>query len=131
MSSPIGLNHIAMSVPSGTLTDEFCAEFLEFYGEMLGWRELEPLRLPDRLTISVGPHSYINVRERPDVMVCHGYEHFGIIVGSADDAEQLWARLDADPREVHLESLSTGDDGYRSFRFRYLLPFAVEIQYFP
>jgi hypothetical protein len=40
-------------------------------------------------------------------------------------------QLDRDPRDVHLEPFMTGDDGYRSFRFRYLLPLAVEVQYLP
>jgi hypothetical protein len=64
-------------------------------------------------------------------MVCSGYEHFGIVVESAEEAERLWKQLDSDPRDVLLEPLSSGDDGFRSFRFRYLLPLAVEVQYFP
>ena len=122
MSEPTGLNHVAMSVAPGTLTDEFRSELLAFYGDRLGWREMEELRLPDRLTVSVGPHSYLNVRERPDPMVCSGYEHFGIVVESTESAEALWHALDGDPRDVQLEPLSAGEDGYRSFRFRHLLP---------
>ena len=131
MPTPTGLNHIAMSVPSGTLTEEYRAQLLEFYGRLFGWRELESLRLSDRLTLSVERHSYVNIRERPDSMVCHGYEHFGIVVRSSEEAEHLWAVLDGDPRDVHLEPLTSGEDGYRSFRFRHLLPLAVEVQFFP
>src|SRR5438552_1653536 len=79
MSVPTGLNHVAMSVPSGTLVDRFRAELLEFYGSLFGWSEIESLRLPDRLTVSIGRHCYLNVRERPDPMVCSGYEHIGIV----------------------------------------------------
>ena len=131
MAEPTGLNHVAMSVPSGTLTDAYRAELLEFYAALFGWREIESLRLPDRLTVSVGRHGYVNIRERPDPMVCSGYEHFGIVVESTDLVERLWKQLDRDPRDVQLEPLTTGDDGYRSFRFRYLLPLTVEVQYFP
>jgi hypothetical protein len=63
-------------------------------------------------------------------MVCTGYEHFGIVVSSTDEAEDLWHRLDTDPRDVNLEPL-TDDHGVRSFRFRHLLPLAVEVQSFP
>jgi len=52
MAVPTGLNHVAMSVPSGTLTDGFRAELLELYGRLFDWSEIESLRLPDRLTIS-------------------------------------------------------------------------------
>ena len=130
MPVPPGLSHVAMSVPEGTLTEAVRTELREFYGAHLGWRELEDLRLPDRLTFAVGRHTFVNIRERADVMVCHGYEHFGIVVGSAHDAERIWDALDADDRDVHLEPLQRGDDGYRSFRFRYLLPMAIEIQAF-
>jgi hypothetical protein len=131
LAAPTGLNHVAMSVPSGTLTDDYRAELLEFYGALFDWREIESLRLPDRLTIRVGKYTYVNVRERPDPMVCSGYEHFGIVVSSADEAEELWHRLDADPRDVNLEPLTTDDNGVRSFRFRHLLPLTVEVQSFP
>ena len=131
MAFPTGLNHVAMSVPSGTHTDGFRTELLELYGRLFDWSEIESLRLPDRLTISVGRRCYLNLRERSDPMVCSGYEHFGIVVASTDEAERLWKLLDADPRDMNLEPLATGDDGYRSFRFRYLLPFTVEVQFFP
>ena len=46
------LSHVAMSVPAGTLTDDFRARVLDFYGRVFGWQEMESLRLPDRLTIA-------------------------------------------------------------------------------
>ena len=130
MAVPTGLSHVAMSVPAGTLTDDYRTELLEFYGGLFGWREMESLRRPDRLTISVGTHTYVNVRERADPMVCSGYEHFGIVVASAEEVERLWRELDADPRAVHLEPLSSDDRGLTTFRFRHLLPLAVEVQAF-
>jgi catechol 2,3-dioxygenase-like lactoylglutathione lyase family enzyme len=126
-----GLSHIAMSVPAGTLTDEHRAELLDFYGRHFGWREIESLRLPDRLTMSIGGNCYINIRERSESATYLGYEHFGLLVESPDDADRIWAGLESDGRDVHLEPLSSGDDGYRSFRFRYLLPLAVEVQFIP
>src|SRR5918994_4983767 len=52
-----GFSHVTMNVPEGTLTEEYRARLLEFYGRMLGWREMESLRLPDRLTVAVGSSS--------------------------------------------------------------------------
>ena len=126
-----GLSHIAMSVSQGTLNDEYRTELLGFYGDYFGWSEIEQLRLPDRMTLSVGGRCYVNIRERPESMVCLGYEHFGLLVGSPEEADELWTRLDAEPREVNLESMSSSDDGFRSFRFRYLMPLAVEVQFLP
>jgi hypothetical protein len=132
MAAAPALSHVAMSVPSGTLTDEFRARLVDFYGRILGWYEIESLRLPDRLTLALGaPLNYVNVRERPDVMVCTGYEHFGVMVGSAEEFRRIWDSLSAEPGDVELEPFPDRADGGGSFRFRHLLPMAVEVQFFP
>jgi hypothetical protein len=131
MPKSTGLNHVAMSVPRGTLSDENRARLAEFYGEHLGWREIDDLRLPDRLTFAVGGRTYVNIRERDDAMVCHGYEHFGLTLSTVDDVESLWADLEGDDRVDELAPMERGDDGYRVFRFRYLLPMLVEVQHLP
>ena len=125
-----GLSHVAMSVPVGTLTDEYRSQLLEFYGRMLGWTEMASLRLADRLTVAVGSLSYINIRERADSMVSHDYEHFGVLVRSADEFRQVWMDLANAQIDVQLEPFSTNAKGEGSFRFRYLLPMAVEVQYY-
>lgn len=63
-------------------------------------------------------------------MVSNSYEPFGILVRSAEEFRQLWADLANEQIDVQLEPLSTNDDGEGSFRFRYLLPMAVEVQYY-
>ena len=130
MPQSSALSHVAMSVPDGTLTDGYRVRLLEFYGRLLGWREMESLRRPDRLTIEVGRSSYINVRERPDSMVTHGYDHFGVLIRSAAELQELWAQLADEDEDVQLEPLSTNDHGEGSFRFQYLLPMAVEAQFY-
>ena len=125
------LNHVAMSVASGTLTDEWRAELLEFYGALFGWREIESLRLPDRLTILVGQRTYVNIRERAEPMICSGYEHFGVVVASGAEVEEIWNRLDASPLDLELEPLNIENGGLRSLRFRFMLPLAVEVQFLP
>ena len=124
------LSHVAMSVPPGTLTDEWRARVLDFYGELFGWREMDELRLPDRLSIAVGA-SYINVRERSDAPAYNGYEHFGVVFPSADEVRQLWNAVSKSDAGVTLEPLSEPFDGFLSFRMRYLLPLTIEVQYFP
>ena len=125
------LNHVAMSVASGTLTDEWRADLLEFYGALFGWREIESLRVPDRLTILVGQHTYVNIRERAEPMICSGYEHFGVVVSSGDEVEEIWNRLDASPLDLELEPLNIENGGFRSLRFRFMLPLALEVQFLP
>ena len=124
------LSHVAMSVPPGTLTDEWRTRVLDFYGELFGWKEMDAFRLPDRLTIAVGA-SYINVRERDDAPAYNGYEHFGVAFRSSDELRTVWDNANKHPGAVTLEPLQESDDGFLSFRLRYLLPLTIEAQFFP
>jgi predicted enzyme related to lactoylglutathione lyase len=130
MSKSQALSHVAMSVPAGTLTDEYRARVLEFYGRVFGWSEMESLRRPDRMTIAVG-RDYINVRERDDAASYTGYEHFGVSFPTAEEIQSTWERANADTGDVTLGPLETSGDGFMSFRLQYLLPLTVEAQYFP
>jgi hypothetical protein len=129
MARAIRLNHVAMTVPSNSLTDEFRAQVAEFYGPLLGWREIEALRLPDRMTIAVGQGTYINLRERDEVMHTSGYEHFGVVVSTAEEVGEVRDAVIA--RGIAASEFSTGDGSYLSFRFQHLLPLAVEVQHLP
>jgi hypothetical protein len=118
-----------MSVAEGTLTPAFRAEVVEFYSDLFQWAEIESLRLPDRMTLAVGGRAYINIRERPAPMVCSGYEHLGVLLDSPEAVEETWSMLASDARDVGLEELQRGENGYRGFRFRHLLPLAIEVQF--
>ena len=124
------LSHVAMSVPAGTLTDEYRSRVLEFYGRVFGWHEIESLRRPDRLTIAVGAN-YINVRERDDAATYTGYEHFGVSFPTAEELRATWERAHRDNADATLEPIEESADGFATFRLRYLLPLTVEAQYFP
>ncbi len=125
------LSHVAMSVPPGTLTDEWRKQVLDFYGELFGWTEMDSLRLPDRLTIAVGA-SYINVRERADAPAYNGYEHFGVVFRSSDEMRRVYENASKhDAAGITLEPFQESSDGFLSFRLRYMLPLTVEAQCFP
>lgn len=123
------ITHVAMSVPVGGLSEDRRVAIIDFYGRIFGWREMVSLRLPDRLTISVGPSDYINIRERADPMECSGYEHFGLAVTSAERVHSLWNELARREDGIQVDPIETFQDGSCSFRFRHLLPLAIEIQF--
>ena len=125
------LSHVAVSVPVGMLDDQFRDRVRGFYGDAFEWREIDELRLPDRLTLAVGDRCYLNIREREEPMTCSGYEHVGVAMSSPEAVDALWARLRATDDDLELSELKRGNDGYRSFRFRHLLPMAIEVQHFP
>jgi len=124
------LSHVAMSVPPEAFTDEWRKQVLDFYGEVFGWEELDSLRLPDRMTIAVGAQ-YVNVRARDDAPTYNGYEHFGVLFSSADELRAVWTALNNHEAAIELPPINESADGFLSFRFRHLLPLAVEPQYFP
>lgn len=112
-----------MSVPAGTLTDAFRDEVLTFYGEVFGWREMDKLRRDDRLTIAVAAKAYVNLRERDDYANI-SYEHFGVMVDSAEALDELRAAVVA--HEIDVEDSPES----QLFRFKHLLPMAIEVQFF-
>ena len=123
------LTHVAMAVPRGTLTPTFRSEVLAFYGGVFGWREMAGLSSGERLTIAVARHAYLNVRETETASEQLAYEHFGVLVDSEESVAGLWEEVRA--RGADPEAIERPVDGYPSFRFRHLLPMAIEVQYFP
>ena len=124
-----GLSHLAVSLAPGTLSDDYRAQVLDFYGAILGWREIEQLRRPDRMTLAVGPASYLNLREQDEPATFHGYDHFGVLVGSEAELRELWDELDRHHPDVTLRAISGGGNTL-TFRMQHLLPVAVEVQFF-
>src|SRR5687768_3144491 len=86
------LTHVAMAVAPGTLTPAYCDAVREFYGDVFGWRELEELRRPDRLTIAIANRSYVNLREHESASTLT-YEHFGVLVRSAEAVVAIRDRI--------------------------------------
>ncbi|HUP84158.1 MAG TPA: VOC family protein [Acidimicrobiales bacterium] len=123
-----GLTHVAMAVRPGTLTPTFRSEVLSFYGGVFGWRELEELSSAERLTIAVAPQAYLNMRET-DAATDVTYEHFGVLVESDEAVREIWEDVRA--RGASPDPVDRPVDGHPSFRFRHLLPMAIEVQFFP
>jgi len=131
MPATSGLNHLAMSVPTGTLTPEWRAAFFAVYGRVFGWTEIENGTRSDRMTVATGGSCYLNVREREQPMTCTDYEHFGVVVESADEVEQFWARLVGSAADIELEDVHYRAGGVVSFKVRHMLPMTMEIQFLP
>ena len=130
--------HFAMSVSRATFTDEFVTEVLGFYKEYFGWSEALALRLHgERLTVYTASNQYVNIRASDSPMVTSGYEHLGFAVESHQHLVNLHDRLSRCASQDGRASLTpinfteVGDEQVYSFRFAFLLPVALEIQYFP
>ena len=127
MPVTMGLSHIAVSVPGGTLTQDWRSAFFDFYGGIFGWTEIENVARADRLNVAIGDSCYLSIRERQEPMACTEYEHFGLVVESTDDVEHLWAQVNMACSDV--ADIRRRPSGTQAFKFHHMLPLTMEIQY--
>lgn len=62
-------------------------------------------------------------------MIAGAYEHFGVLVRSAEEVHQL--RAEAEALGAIPGAVEEPVDGHPTFRLRHLLPMAIEVQFFP
>ena len=130
------LSHVAMTVPRALFTEAYLDRLRAFYGELLGWHELPALSIPgERLFIQL-PRSdqYLNVRASDRPMGVSGYEHIGVLMDTQAEVRDLHAGIRA--RADALDDLECDPDvreayggNVLTFRFRYLMPLSIEVQY--
>jgi len=129
------LSHIAMTVSRESYTSEYLDELSRFYKATLGWRVDDNLSIPnERLFIAISKDQYLNVRAADEPMATSGYEHLGIYLDSSDDVHAMHAKVIEEARsERNLEIdklVQVLYDGIlTTFRFRYLMPLAIEVQF--
>jgi hypothetical protein len=149
------LSHCAITIPRGTLTSEYRADLVEFYGEVFGFGvspvEAQPStqragRNMVTLVLDEGYEHFLVLLESDMPIDVRDVEHFGIEVTSSDELDRLYGRCvefqRRDPR-LWLSSLPArtpqpqpeydnwtqrGIDR-RAFNLRYRLPFALEISH--
>ena len=130
------LSHVAMSVGRSQFTRTFVAD-LELYETLFGWQVDRNLSIDnERLLISLPGHGqYLNVRAADSAMLTTSYEHIGIYVESAEAVRDAFERVRAhrqkdDRVELDERGVQVLYGGVlTTFRFRYLLPLAVEVQH--
>ena len=129
------LSHIAMTVARESYTEEYLSELTRFYQKTLGWRVDDNLSRPnERLFITIGNEQYLNVRSADEPMVTSGYEHLGIYLDTPEAVHDLHARVIAEAQpdndlEIDKVVRVLYSGALTTFRFRYLMPLAIEVQY--
>jgi hypothetical protein len=133
------LNHVAMSLAPDALGDVGRKEITTFYGDVFGWMEYDMLT-QDRQRLVMRVHSdeqfvFLIAEEQP--MSCPRLDHFGMSVGTLDEFEDLYRRVQdkaaADPDVDVVERDVEEYEGYlklHNFYVRYKLPLMVEVQHF-
>jgi hypothetical protein len=128
-----------MSLPADTLDADGRKAITDFYGEVFGWQEYDMLT-QDRRRLVLRVHTdeqFVFLIADDDPMKAPRLDHFGMSVGSLDEFEELYAKVQgkaASDSEVDVVERDIDEyEGYlklHNFYVRYKLPMMVEIQHF-
>ena len=129
------LSHVELTVPSGTLTDEFCADLEQLMVGVLGLR-VERAGSTRRYRLPTGQAITLNEGESP--LQAGGDDHVGIEVEASELDRLLEGCLDLAGRDdrvafLHVEdgqptSIGAGEGRFRTFFVHYLLPVWLQIE---
>jgi hypothetical protein len=128
-----------MSMPADALDADGRKAITDFYSDVFGWQEYDMLT-QDRRRLVMRVHTdeqFVFLIAEDDPMKCPRLDHFGLSVGTLDEFEDLYAKVqtkaasnpDVDVVDRDLDEY----EGYlklHNFYVRYKLPMMVEIQHF-
>ena len=133
------LNHVAMSMPADALDADGRKAITDFYGDVFGWQEYDMLT-EDRRRLVMRVHTdeqFVFLIAEEDPMKCPRLDHFGMSVGTLDEFDELYAKVQqkaASDSDVDIVERDVDKyEGYlnlHNFYVRYKLPMMVEIQHF-
>jgi hypothetical protein len=128
-----------MSMPADALDADGRAAITTFYGDVFGWQEYDMLT-QDRRRLVLRVHTneqFVFLIAEDEPMTCPRLDHFGMSVGTLDEFEDLYSRVQAkaaaDPDVDVVERDMEDYEGYlklHNFYVRYKLPLMVEVQHF-
>ena len=153
------LNHMAMSLPRGTLTEQWITDVKALYGAVFGW-DVAAVRLGTgtrapihHVYMQLDPHGYqyLVLAESDVPMTVDGSEHLGVSCDSADEVRGRYEQCErfreeddrltiAPPGLVVVDPAESGftmtfDNGWSppyvttGFNFGYLMPVRWDVQY--
>jgi len=129
-------NHMELTFPRGTLTQEFREEVDAFYGPVFGWKgvDTEVVGQMCHLLLSEEAQQFILLAESGKPMQSPGYDHLGLLFGrraEVDDKLDECKRYQEKDDRVQIreyEDLVTGDLTTHAFYVKYLLPIYFDVQ---
>ena len=131
-------NHVAMTLPVGSLDEAGRAEILEFYGDVFGWQELPQMTEDGRqlvlMAYEFGQFVFLTTGKRP--MEAPPSDHFGMAVSTMAELDafldkcKAWQAKDDRVRIVDKHVDDFGVLKLTAFYVQHLLPLMVEVQHF-
>jgi hypothetical protein len=129
-------NHMELTFPRGTLTQDFREEIDAFYGSVFGWAgvDTEVVGQLCHILLSEEAQQFILLAESDKPMQSPGYDHLGLLFSTRAEVdaklEQCKRYHEKDDRVTikEYDDLVTGDLTTRAFYVKYLLPIFFDVQ---
>jgi len=131
----VRFNHMELSFPKGTLTDEFRGEVDAFFGSVFGWAAQDTQVIGQRChLLQPDDGQFILLAESSKPLASPGYDHLGLLM---DTREEVDATLEACQRyadkDDRVKILLYDDLVYptltvHAFYVKYLLPIYFDVQ---
>jgi predicted enzyme related to lactoylglutathione lyase len=133
---PMRFNHMELTFPTGTLTDEVRADVDAFYGDVFGWKFLDTMVIKQMAHLcQLGDSGdFILLAESDKPMSSPGYDHLGLLMDNRADVDETLAACKAwqakDDRILIKEykDLVTPNLTVHAFYVKHLLPIWFDVQ---
>ena len=129
-------NHMELTFPPGTLTQEFREEVDAFWGGVFGWKgvDTEVVGQLCHILLSEEAQQFILLAESNKPMQSPGYDHLGLLFSTRAEVDakleqcQRYQEKDDRVKIKNYDDLVTGDLTTRAFYVKYLLPIYFDVQ---
>jgi hypothetical protein len=129
-------NHMELTFPRGTLTQEFRDEVDAFWGGVFGWTgvDTEVVGQLCHILLSEEAQQFILLAESNKPIQSPGYDHLGLLFSTraeVDDKLDECKRFQEKDDRVQIreyDDLVTGDLTTHAFYVKYLLPIYFDVQ---
>ena len=129
-------NHMELTFPRGTLTEEFKADVDAFYGDVFGWTFLDtPVVGQLGHLCRIGDDGdFILLLESDKPIESTGYDHLGFLYETAAEVDELlakikaWQEKDDRIRIKEYKDLVTPNITVHAFYVKHLLPLWFDVQ---
>ena len=128
-------NHMELTFPRGTLTQEVRDDVDAFYGDVFGWtfQDTEVVKQLAHLC-QVGNGDFILLAEGDKPMSSPGYDHLGILLDTREEVDEMlakckaWQAKDDRVQIKEYKDLVTPNLVIHAFYVRHILPIWFDVQ---
>jgi hypothetical protein len=128
-------NHMELTFPRGTLTNEFREEVDGFYGSVFGWRGFDTEVVGQMCHILMpDPDQFILLAEGDKPMSSPGFDHLGLLQDTREEVDRLLEECerhaDKDDRVkiIRYDDLVYPGLTVHAFYVKFLLPVYFDVQ---